>query len=176
MEWVFTALTAGFSCWFIVLLLDFNRPARALRDKVSRQEARMVELRERLNKAEEESETFAAQVQDLEFQCQSLEDRRQDLLDRANRKRFVLVEAGTFVMGSRYEDSPRTERPAHFSVKNMVPSGRKDMSQGFSSPVMNSVVSIFGTFMRSPWPSACAVVPAAIRTSADADAVKAVPI
>ena len=113
MEWVFTALTAGFSCWFIVLLLDFNRPARALRDKVSRQEARMVELRERLNKAEEESETFAAQVQDLEFQCQSLEDRRQDLLDRANRKRFVLVEAGTFVMGSRYEDSPRTERPVH---------------------------------------------------------------
>ena len=113
MEWVFGALTAGFSCWFVVLLLDFNRPARTLRDKVSRQEARLVELRERLIKAEEESDTFATQVQDLEFQCQTLEDRRQDLLERANRKRFTLIEAGVFVMGSRYEDSPRTERPAH---------------------------------------------------------------
>jgi formylglycine-generating enzyme len=113
MEWVFGALTAGFACWLVILLLDFNKPANTLRERVNKQEVRANELGQRLAKAQEEREAFDIQFKDLRLQWDALEKRRQSLLERANKRRLVLVPAGSFMMGSRFDDSPRNERPVH---------------------------------------------------------------
>lgn len=113
MEWVFNLLTAVFTCWFVVLLLNFNKPSRNLLQKIEEQEARRQDYEQRLGRAREEGQELVNSLGDLEKEWDALEARREGLLERANKKRLVQIPAGPFTMGSRSEDSPRNERPVH---------------------------------------------------------------
>lgn len=39
-EWSFWILTCGFSLYFVILLLEFNRPAQKLQEQIDSQETR----------------------------------------------------------------------------------------------------------------------------------------
>tara|TARA_Y100001968_G_scaffold166697_1_gene152706 strand:+ start:311 stop:457 length:147 start_codon:yes stop_codon:yes gene_type:complete len=48
LEWVYWILTCIFSCYFVVLLLEFNRPSQKLMEQIDAQEARRLEMARRL--------------------------------------------------------------------------------------------------------------------------------
>ena len=42
-EWVFWILTCGFSLYFVILMLEFNRPSQKLMEQIDNQEVRRQE-------------------------------------------------------------------------------------------------------------------------------------
>ena len=112
-SWVFWILTCAFSLYFVILLLDFNKPAKKLMEQIDAQEARRTEMEQRLTRAQEEAVQFRSHQEEMDYQWDDLERRRKDLFPEFNRKRMIRIAAGAFTMGGRDEDSPNNERPAH---------------------------------------------------------------
>ncbi|MEW6750052.1 MAG: SUMF1/EgtB/PvdO family nonheme iron enzyme [Candidatus Latescibacterota bacterium] len=111
--WVWWILTCGFSLYFVILLLEFNRPAQKLMEQIDNQDTRRHDMERRLERAQEEVGTLRVRLEELQLRWDDLEERRKDILPEANAKRMVRIPAGPFTMGGREEDSPRSERPAH---------------------------------------------------------------
>ena len=112
-EWVFWILTCGFSLYFVVLLLEFNRPSQKLMEQIDNQEVRRQDMQRRLSHAQEQTEEMKGRLAKLEHDMDDLEAKRKDILPEANKRLMVHIPAGPFTMGGRDEDSPRSERPAH---------------------------------------------------------------
>ncbi|MBN62654.1 MAG: hypothetical protein CME20_14960 [Gemmatimonadetes bacterium] len=112
-EWIFWILTCGFSLYFVVLLLEFNRPSQKLMEQIDNQEVRRQDMQRRLSHAQEQTEEMKGRLAKLEHDMDDLEAKRKDILPEANKRLMVHIPAGPFTVGGRYEDSPRSERPAH---------------------------------------------------------------
>ena len=112
-EWVFWILTCGFSLYFVVLLLEFNRPSQKLMEQIDNQEVRRQDMQRRLSHAQEQTEEMKGRLAKLEHDMDDLEAKRKDILPEANKWLMVHIPAGPFTMRGRDEDSPRSERPAH---------------------------------------------------------------
>ena len=112
-SWFWWILTCGFSLYFVVLLLEFNRPAQKLMEQIDNQEIRRHDMEQRLERAREESTELKNRLEELEYRMEDMEEQRQEILPAANQKTMTQVPSGPFVMGGREEDSPRNERPAH---------------------------------------------------------------
>ena len=113
MEWVYWILTCIFSCDFVVLLLEFNRPSQKLMEQIDTQEARRLEMARRLQAATEGVVEMDSRLERLTNQIDELEESRIAILPEANKRLMVYVPPGPFTMGGRDEDSPRNEQPAH---------------------------------------------------------------
>ena len=112
-SWVFWILTCVASLYFVMLLLEFNKPQQKLVEQIDTQEHRHREMKSRLTQVRQETEEMARRQEELERQWNELEQTRKDLLPEANKRRMILVEAGPYTMGGRDEESPNNERPSH---------------------------------------------------------------
>ena len=112
-EWWWWILTCGFSLYFVILLLEFNRPAQKLQEQIDSQETRRIEMGRRLDHAQQQTEEMEVRQEKLEHDMADLEERRKEVLPGANKRLMVHVPSGPFTMGGRDEDSPRNERPDH---------------------------------------------------------------
>jgi formylglycine-generating enzyme required for sulfatase activity len=113
LEWVYWILTCIFSCYFVVLLLEFNRPSQKLMEQIDAQEARRLEMARRLQAATEGVVEMDSRLERLTNQMDELEESRIAILPEANKRLMVYVPPGPVTMGGRDEDSPRNEQPAH---------------------------------------------------------------
>jgi len=111
--WVWWLLTCVFSLYFVILLLEFNKPAKKLMEQIDAQEKRRMEMEQRWTKMREDAAALRGKLEALEEEWEDLEKRRKELLPQANVRRMVKIPAGPFFMGARAEDSPSNERPVH---------------------------------------------------------------
>ena len=112
-SWVWWILTCVGSLYFVVLLLEFNKPQQKLIEQIDSQEGRYNEMRGRLLRMQEEGEEMKRHLEELELKWDEMEERRKALLPEANVRLMKSVPAGSFVMGGRDEESPSNERPSH---------------------------------------------------------------
>jgi sulfatase modifying factor 1 len=112
-EWVFWILTCVASLYFVLLLLEFNKPQQKLVEQIDSQEHRHREMRTRLTEVRQETEEMSRRQEELDRQWNELEQIRKDLLPEANKRRMTLVDGGPYTMGGRDEESPNNERPSH---------------------------------------------------------------
>ena len=112
-SWVWWILTCVGSLYFVVLLLEFNKPQQKLIEQIENQETRHTEMRGRFAQMQRETEELTQRLNELERDWDDLEERRKQLLPEANTRKFKLVDSGTFLMGGGEEESPNNERPAH---------------------------------------------------------------
>jgi formylglycine-generating enzyme len=112
-EWWWWILTCGFSLYFVILLLEFNRPAQKLQEQIDNQETRRIDMGRRFEHAKQQIEEMKIRQDKLENDMEDQEERRKEILPGANKRLMVHVSSGPFTMGGRDEDSPRSERPAH---------------------------------------------------------------
>ena len=111
--WVWWILTCVAGLYFVILLLEFNKPQRKLEKKIDTQEAQHHEIRGRLTQVQQGTEEINSRMEELEQTWDELDQTRKDLLPQANQRRMVYIPAGSFVMGGRDEESPPNERPSH---------------------------------------------------------------
>ena len=111
--WFWWALTIGFSAYFVLLLLDYNRPFQRLSEQLEDLQLRGQKLEQRLERVRTNAFELGAKLDVLELDIMGLEERRQELLPAINARTMIAITAGSFIMGNRNEDSPRNERPAH---------------------------------------------------------------
>ncbi len=112
-EWWWWILTCGFSLYFVILLLEFNRPAQKLQEQIDNQGTRRIDMGRRFEHAQQQIEEMKIRQDKLENDMEDQEERRKEILPGANKRLMVHVSSGPFTMGGRDEDSPRSERPAH---------------------------------------------------------------
>jgi len=112
-DWTWWIMTCGISLYFVMILLDFNKPSKKLMDQIDSQEQRRREIELRLTTLEDNIVQIKSRSEDIDLQMEDLEQRRKELLPEANTQRMNFVEAGKFTMGSDEESSPDSERPAH---------------------------------------------------------------
>ena len=112
-EWVYWILTCAFSLYFVLLLLEFNRPSQKLTEQIDNQAARHQDMQRRLSHAQEQTEEMKDRLAKLEHDMDDLEARRKDILPEANKRLMVHIPVGPFTMGGRDKDGPSSERPAH---------------------------------------------------------------
>ncbi len=111
--WWWWLLTCGFGLYFVILLLEFNRPAQKLQEQIDSQEMRRIDMARRLDSAQKQMVEMQDRQDELDREMQTLEEQRQKALPGANKRLMVHVPSGPFTMGGRDEESPRAERPAH---------------------------------------------------------------
>ena len=111
--WVWWIITCFFGMYFVVLLLEFNRPLQKLTERIDSQVTRRQEMERRLTRVQEETKEMQSSMEGLQVTFDELEERRREILPDANAKSMVLIPAGPFSMGGRDEDSPRNEQPVH---------------------------------------------------------------
>ena len=111
-SWVWWILTAGFMLYFVILLLEFNKPQQQLMERIESQEQRRNEMQQRLGQMQDEPE-LARRLEEMEINWTELDERRKEILPEANTRRMSQIPAGSFIMGGREEDSPKNELPAH---------------------------------------------------------------
>ena len=99
-EWIFWILTCGFSLYFVVLLLEFNRPSQKLMEQIDNQEVRRQDMQRRLSHAQEQTEEMKGRLAKLEHDMDDLEAKRKDILPEANKRLMVHIPAGAFNMGA----------------------------------------------------------------------------
>jgi iron(II)-dependent oxidoreductase len=112
-EWWWWILTCGFSLYFVILLLEFNRPAQKLQEQIDNQETRRIDMGRRFEHAQQQIEEMKIRQDKIENDMEDQEERRKEVLPGANKRLMIHVSSGPFTMGGRDEDSPRNERPAH---------------------------------------------------------------
>ena len=112
-DWVYWIATCVVSLYFVMLLLDFNKPSKKLMEQIDHQEGRRREMEQRHLKVQEDVVQIRSRSEDLDLQMEELEQRREDLLLEANKRRMIHIEAGSFAMGGSEDDSPDNERPSH---------------------------------------------------------------
>ena len=111
--WVWWILTAGFMLYFVILLLEFNKPQQQLMEHITAQEQRRAEMRQRLAQVQEDEGDLARRLEEMDINWNELDERRKEVLPEANTRRMTQIAAGSFIMGGRDEDSPKNELPAH---------------------------------------------------------------
>ena len=112
-SWVWWILTCVGSLYFVVLLLEFNKPQQKLIEQIDAQEGRHNEMQGRLLRMQEEGERMTRDVETLDTKWDELEEHRKELLPEANARLMKHIAAGSFGMGGRDEESPNNERPFH---------------------------------------------------------------
>ena len=112
-DWMWWILTSCISLYFVMLLLDFNKPSTKLMEQIDSQTQRQREMEQRQSKLREDILLTKSRAEDLELQLSELEERRMSLLPEANARKMTLIEAGPFTMGSAQEDCPDNQRPSH---------------------------------------------------------------
>jgi iron(II)-dependent oxidoreductase len=112
-SWIWWIATCVISLYFVMLLLDFNKPSKKLMEQIDHQETRRRDMEQRHVKVQEEVTQIKTRQDDLDLQLEDLEQRRKDLLLEANKRRMLHIEAGPFNMGGSEDDSPPNERPSH---------------------------------------------------------------
>ena len=112
-QWVFWILTCGFSLYFVILLLEFNRPSQKLMEQMDHQEVRRQDMSRRYSHAQEQTEEMKVRLEGLELDMSTLEEKRKEILPEANKRLMIHIPPGPYTMGGHDEDSPRNERPAH---------------------------------------------------------------
>ncbi len=112
-SWMWWILTCAVSLYFVMLLLDFNKPSKKLMEAIDHQETRRREMEVRLGKIKEDVVQIMSRQDDVDLQMEELEQARVELLPEANKRRMIHIEGGSFSMGGREEDSPDNERPSH---------------------------------------------------------------
>ncbi len=111
--WVWWILTAGFMLYFVIMLLEFNKPQQQLLERIDAQEQRRTHMRQRLAQVQEEEADLARRMEEMDISWQELDDRRKEILPDANTRRMTEIPPGSFTMGGREEDSPKNELPSH---------------------------------------------------------------
>jgi formylglycine-generating enzyme len=112
-SWVWWIMTCIISLYFVMLLLDFNKPSKKLMETIDHQESRRRDMTTRLAKLQEDIVQIKGSSEDQDLQMEDYEQRRKDLLQEANGRRMIEIPGGQFTMGGSQEDSPDSERPAH---------------------------------------------------------------
>lgn len=112
-SWVWWIMTCVISLYFVMLLLDFNKPSKKLMETIDHQESRRRDMTGRLAKLQEDIVQIRSRSEDQDLQMEDYEQRRKDLLPEANKRRMIEIPGGQFTMGGSQEDSPDSERPAH---------------------------------------------------------------
>ena len=112
-EWWWWLLTCGFGLYFVILLLEFNRPSQKLQEQIDNQEQRRVDMAHRLDSARKQIADIEARQVQLESEMEAMEQQRQESLPEANKRLMIHIPNGPFTMGGRDEEYPRGERPAH---------------------------------------------------------------
>ncbi|MDA0335089.1 MAG: SUMF1/EgtB/PvdO family nonheme iron enzyme [bacterium] len=112
-SWVWWIMTCVISLYFVMLLLDFNKPSKKLMETIDHQESRRREMTTRLVKLQEDIVQIKTRSEDQDLTMEDYEQRRKDLLLEANKRRMIEIPGGQFTMGGSQEDSPDSERPAH---------------------------------------------------------------
>ncbi|MGB0604616.1 MAG: SUMF1/EgtB/PvdO family nonheme iron enzyme [Candidatus Latescibacterota bacterium] len=112
-EWWWWLLTCGFGLYFVILLLEFNRPSQKLQEQIDNQEQRRVDMAQRLDSARKQIADIEARQVQLESEMEAMEQKRQESLPEANKRLMIHIPNGPFTMGGRDEEYPRGERPAH---------------------------------------------------------------
>ena len=112
-SWVWWIMTCIISLYFVMLLLDFNKPSKKLMEQIDSQETRRRDMEQRLSRLQEEIVQIKSRSEDQDLQMEDYEQRRKDLLPEANKRRMIQIPGGAFTMGGSQEDSPDNERPAH---------------------------------------------------------------
>jgi septal ring factor EnvC (AmiA/AmiB activator) len=107
-SWIWWIATCVISLYFVMLLLDFNKPSKKLMEQIDHQETRRRDMEQRHVKVQEEVAQIKTRQDDLDLQLEDLEQRRKDLLLEANKRRMLHIEAGPFNMGGSEDDSPPT--------------------------------------------------------------------
>jgi len=112
-SWMWWIMTCAISLYFVMLLLDFNKPSKKLMEAIDQQETRRRDMELRLGKIQEDVLQIKDRQGEADQQMEQLEQARVELLPEANKRRMIYVEGGSFTMGGREEDSPDNERPSH---------------------------------------------------------------
>jgi len=112
-NWIWWILTCALALYFVILLLEFNRPSQKLMEQIDVMETRRREMELRLVQAQEETTTMKNRLEEIQLQWDALEERRKEILPEANARLMVPIPAGSFVMGGEEEESPRNELPGH---------------------------------------------------------------
>ena len=112
-SWIWWIMTCAISLYFVMLLLDFNKPSKILMEQIDHQETRRREMEQRHIKVQEDIDQLKSSQEDVDLQMEQLEQRRKDLLLDANKRRMIHIEAGPFTMGGVQDESPENERPSH---------------------------------------------------------------
>ena len=111
--WFWWIMTSFFTLYFVMLLLEFNRPLQKLTERIDSQISRRQEMERRLARVQEETKEMQNSTEGLQLTLDELEGRRREILPEANTKRLFPIPASPFTMGGRDEDSPRNETPVH---------------------------------------------------------------
>lgn len=85
-EWWWWLLTCGFGLYFVILLLEFNRPSQKLQDQIDIQEQRRVDMAHRLDSARKQIADIEARQVELESEMEAMEQKRQESLPEANKR------------------------------------------------------------------------------------------
>ena len=112
-SWFFWVTTCFISGYFVMLLLDFNKPSKKLMEQIDHQEARKRDTTTKLAKLQEDIIQIKSRAEDSDLEMEDFEQRRKDLLPEANKRRMLEIPGGQFTMGGSQEDSPDSERPEH---------------------------------------------------------------
>ena len=99
-EWIFWIITCGFSLYFVLLLMEFNRPSQKLMEQIDNQEVRRQDMQRRLSHAQEQAEEMKGRLAKLEHDMDDLEAKRKNILPEANKRLMVHIPAGPFTMGA----------------------------------------------------------------------------
>ena len=92
-SWFFWILTCVISLYFVMLLLDFNKPSKKLMEQIDHQEGRRRDMTTRLAKLQEDIVKTKSSAEDQEQQLEDFEVRRKDLLPEANKRRMIEIAA-----------------------------------------------------------------------------------
>ena len=112
-NWYWWIITCVCSLYFLILLLEFNRPNQRLMEQIDSQEVYRLEMGRRLSSTQEQITELEAKLEKFGLDMEDLEEKRKEILPEANKRQMIHVSPGPFVMGGREEDSPKNEQPAH---------------------------------------------------------------
>ncbi len=112
-EWAWWIMTCVISLYFVMLLLDFNKPQKKLMEQIDHMEQRRRDMTQKLVRFQEDVVTTKSHSEDLEMQLKETDEARKELQPDANKNRMYKIPGGAFAMGGREEDSPDNQRPAH---------------------------------------------------------------
>ena len=76
-DWTWWIMTCGISLYFVMVLLDFNKPSKKLMDQIDSQEQRRREIELRLTTLEDNIVQIKSRSEDIDLQMEDLEQRRE---------------------------------------------------------------------------------------------------
>ena len=83
-SWVWWILTCVASFYFVILLLEFNKPQQKFLEQIGAQEHRYREMKQRLDKVRNDADEMGRRQESLERAWDELEQTRKGLLPEAN--------------------------------------------------------------------------------------------